>query len=191
MTVHPIQEHALHTRRNFLATSASGLGGLASLALLQQDGLLAAEPLAARPSHSPAPAKNCIFIFLAGAPSHLDLYDPKPALAKYDGQPCPEEFIQGKRFAFLRGHPNLAASRFPFAKCGQSGQELSELLPHLAGVADELTVVRTLHTDEFNHGPAQLFLHTGFEIEHTWGGYRNEPLRSHSRALIMSGRKPG
>ncbi len=153
------------TRRHFLGHSGLCLGSVALSLLAHEEAVAAhspAEPLAPKRPHLAARAKHVIYLHMVGAPSQLDLYDSKPALAKYDGQPCPEEFIKGKRFAFLRGHPNLAASPFAFAKHGQSGQELSELLPHLTGVADELTILRTLHTDEFNHGPAQLFLHTGF-----------------------------
>jgi hypothetical protein len=99
---------------------------------------------------------------MVGAPSHLDLFDHKPALVQHDGQLCPKEFIEGKRFAFIRGHPKLLGTRFRFGRHGKGGVELSELLPNLARCADDLTVIKTLRTEEFNHGPAQLFLHTGF-----------------------------
>jgi hypothetical protein len=164
----PITEHFRHlSRRQFFKRSGFGLGSIALGSLLADAfaGEMAARPanpLAPRKPQFPATAKQVIYLHMVGAPSQLDLFDHKPALEKYDGQPCPQEFIEGKRFAFLRGHPNIAASRFKFAQHGRSGQTMSELLPHLATVADELTFVRTLHTDEFNHGPAQLFLHTGF-----------------------------
>ncbi len=99
---------------------------------------------------------------MIGAPSQFDLFDPKPVLAQHDGQVCPEELLKGKRFAFIGGQMTLAGSPFKFARHGASGQEMSELLPHLASVADELAIVRTLHTEEINHAPAQMFLHTGF-----------------------------
>jgi hypothetical protein len=99
---------------------------------------------------------------MVGAPSQLDLFDYKPALQRHDGRPVPRELIEGQRFAFLRGHPNLLGTRLRFARHGQSGLEISEALPHLASVADDLAIVRTLYTEEFNHAPAQLFLHTGF-----------------------------
>jgi hypothetical protein len=99
---------------------------------------------------------------MIGAPSQLDLFDHKPALVRHDGKTCPEELLRGRRFAFIGGRMTLAGSRFRFAKHGQSGQTISELLPHLGGVADDLAVVRSLHTDEINHGPAQMFLQTGF-----------------------------
>ena len=106
--------------------------------------------------------KNVIHIHLVGAPSHLDLFDYKPELKKYDRQLLPEHLLKGQRFAFLRGHPKLMASPYQFKKCGQSGLELSELLPHLQTVADELTLFKSVHTEQFNHGPAQLLFHTGF-----------------------------
>ncbi len=152
------------TRRAFLRRSGVGLGAMALGSLLTA-GLAAdgsANPLAPRQPHFAPRAKRVIYLHMVGAPSQLDLFDHKPGLVKYDGQPCPEEFIKGKRFAFLRGHPKIGASRHAFRRHGKSGAEISELLPHLATVADDLTFVKSLHTDEFNHAPAQLFLHTGF-----------------------------
>ncbi len=150
-----------------------GRGGLAGLALAwlcHQDAVpLAAappptsdNPLAPKPPHFTARAKSVIHLHMVGAPSHLDLFDFKPELVKHDQEPCPEELLKGQRFAFLRGHPKLLGTRFKFARHGQSGLELSELVPHLAEIADEVTVLKTLSTEEFNHAPAQLFLHTGF-----------------------------
>jgi hypothetical protein len=142
-----------------------GLGSLALGWLLGQEShgeLLAADPQAPRPPQFPARAKSVIFLHMVGAPSQLELFDHKPTLAKYDGQPCPKHLIEGQRFAFLRGHPSLLGPRFKFAQHGQSGLELSELLPHLATVADDIAVVKTLHTAQINHGPAQLMFHTGF-----------------------------
>jgi hypothetical protein len=112
--------------------------------------------------HYPARAKSVIFLHMVGAPSQLELFDHKPTLAKYDGQPCPQHLLEGQRFAFLRGHPSLLGPRFKFARHGQGGLELSELLPHLATVADDIAVVKTIHTEQINHGPAQLMFHTGF-----------------------------
>ncbi|MDO8544905.1 MAG: DUF1501 domain-containing protein [Opitutaceae bacterium] len=163
------EEHWLNvTRRTFLKRSGLGLGAIA-LGSLLTEGLFGADaatgkrnPLAARPSHFPPRAKRVIYLHMVGAPSQLDLFDHKPALLKYDGKPCPDEFIKGKRFAFLRGHPNIAASKYTFQQHGRSGAEISELLPNLAKVADDIAIVKSLQTDEFNHAPAQLFLHTGF-----------------------------
>jgi hypothetical protein len=103
-----------------------------------------------------------IYLHMIGAPSQLDLFDHKPELAARDGQDCPESLLKGRRFAFIGGKMQLAGSKFKFAQHGRSGQEMSELLPHLAKVADDVAIVKTLHTDEINHAPAQMFLHTGF-----------------------------
>jgi hypothetical protein len=151
------------TRRALLQGTSMGLGSLALNWLLGQDAAAApADSLTARQPHFPPRAKNVIFLHMVGAPSQLDLFDYKPTLQKFDGQPCPKELLEGQRFAFLRGHPSLLGTKFKFAKHGQSGLEISENLPHLAGVADEITVVKTLHTEQINHGPAQLMFHTGF-----------------------------
>ena len=163
--MNPLHEHLiLQTRRTFLQRSGLGLGAFALGSLLNES-LGAAVPgkaASSRPTHFPPRAKRVIYMHMYGAPSQIDLFDPKPELRKYDGQPCPEDFIKGKRFAFIRGHPSLSASPYEFQRHGQSGAEISELLPHMASIADELTIVKSMHTDEFNHAPAQLFLHTGF-----------------------------
>jgi hypothetical protein len=159
-----ISNPILH-RRALFQRGGMGLGSLALGWLLGQESradLVPADPQAPRPPHFPARAKSVIFLHMVGAPSQLELYDHKPTLAKYDGQPCPKHLIEGQRFAFLRGHPSLLGPRFKFAQHGQSGLELSELLPHLATVADDIAVVKTLHTEQINHGPAQLMFHTGF-----------------------------
>lgn len=152
------------SRRVFLRSGGLGLGAAMLGWLLAEDQAQGApgNPLAARPPHFAPKARSIIYFHMVGAPSHLDLFQYKPELKKWDGKPCPEEFIRGKKFAFLRGHPHLAASPFRFRRCGQSGTMLSELLPHLGQVADELCFVHSLHTEQINHGPAQLFLHSGF-----------------------------
>ncbi|MBA4062432.1 MAG: sulfatase [Isosphaera sp.] len=152
------------TRRQFLRRSGLGFGSAALAMLLADDAPAAdrADPLAPKKPHHAPTAKRVIYLHMIGAPSHLDLFDHKPELQKRDGQACPEELLKGRRFAFIGGKMTLAGSPFTFAKHGKSGLELSELLPHLATVADELAVVRTVHTEEINHAPAQLFLHTGF-----------------------------
>jgi hypothetical protein len=167
--MHPFEDYCRHvTRRAFLSRSGLGLGAMA-LGSLLTGSLFAANaanatqhPLAARPPHFPPRARRVIYLHMVGAPSQLDLFDYKPELERHDGKPCPDDFIKGKRFAFLRGHPNIAATRQSFQRHGRSGAEISGLLPHLAKVADEIAIVKSLHTDEFNHAPAQLFLHTGF-----------------------------
>jgi hypothetical protein len=158
--------HSLLTRRAVLQQGGMGIGSLALGWLLGQeargDAITAADPLAPRVGHLKPRAKNVIFLHMVGAPSQLELFDYKPTLAKFDGEKCPAHLIEGQRFAFLRGHPSLLGPRFNFAKHGQSGQEISELLPNLAGVADDIAIVKTLHTEQINHGPAQLMFHTGF-----------------------------
>jgi hypothetical protein len=101
---------------------------------------------------------------MAGAPSQVDLFDFKPTLQKYDGQNIPDEFVKGERFAFIKGKPKLLGSPFEFARSGKSGAEISELLPHLRNVADDITIIRSMHTTQFNHAPAQIFMNTGFQI---------------------------
>ena len=160
----PLEEAKLRlTRRGLLQHSGAGLGAVA-LASLMGESAPAAKPgpLAAKQPHFAARAKHVIFLHMVGAPSHLDLFENKPVLKKYDGQLCPQRYLEGQRFAFLRGHPKLLGTPYKFTRHGDSGIELSELLPHLAGVADEMAMIKTVHTDQFNHGPAQLFFHTGF-----------------------------
>jgi hypothetical protein len=120
-----------------------------------------ANPLAPRPPHFAAKAKNVIYLFMAGAPSQLDLFDPKPTLLRFDGQPVPADVVKDQRYAFIRRDASLLAPRFRFSRHGQSGAELSEVLPHLANVVDDLAIVKSVHTDQFNHAPAQIFLNTG------------------------------
>lgn len=153
------------TRRALLQSAGMGIGSLALGSLLAEEPrseLPVSESLPLKSPRIPARAKNVIFMHMVGAPSQLDLFDYKPTLQKYDGQPCPQELLEGQRFAFLRGHPSLLGTKFKFEKHGNCGLELSELLPHLATVADEIAVVKTLHTEQINHGPAQLMFHTGF-----------------------------
>ena len=112
--------------------------------------------------HAPK-AKSIIFLFMAGAPSQLDLFDYKPKLNQYDGQPCPEELIKGERFAFIKGVPKLLGSPHSFGKHGQSGAELSNLLPRLGTIADDIAIVKSMHTTQFNHAPAQILMNTGHQ----------------------------
>ena len=128
-------------------------------------GALAMQSLLAEESHAPhfAPkATSVIFLHMVGGPSHVDAFDPKPALTKWDGQQVPEDFIKGIQFGFIKGRPALMASPYRFAKHGQCGMELSERFSHLATIADEITLVRSMVSDEFNHANAQLLLHNGF-----------------------------
>ncbi|MFN3324182.1 MAG: DUF1501 domain-containing protein [Bryobacteraceae bacterium] len=149
------------TRRHFFGSAGFGLGSLA-LASLASERLFASAPELG-PHHTPK-AKSIIFLFMAGAPSQLDMFDYKPALNRYDGQPCPEELIRGERFAFIKGVPKLLGTPHSFRRYGQSGAELSNLLPHLATVVDDIAIVKSLHTTQFNHAPAQIFMNTGHQI---------------------------
>jgi hypothetical protein len=158
------------TRRELLKRSGLGIGSAALAVLLAEDVGLADESLtlestnrmAARATHFPARAKNVIFLHMVGAPSQLDLFEDKPVLRENDDKPCPDHLLEGQRFAFLRGHPKLMGSSFKFSRHGESGQVFSELLPHLSGMADDIAILKTLHTEQFNHAPAQLFMQTGF-----------------------------
>lgn len=153
------------TRRELLSRVGGGVGGAALAALLRQEAHArwrgTNDKFVALPTLVPR-AKHVIFFHMVGAPSHLDLFDPKPKLQEFNGEPCPDELLEGQRFAFLRGHPKLLGTQFSFQKYGESGLQLSELLPELGTVADEICLFKTVHTEQFNHAPAQLFLQTGF-----------------------------
>jgi len=168
--MNPIQEAAHFTKRDFFTTTANGLGMLALGSLLSEDRLLAvpegvplaADPLAPKPPHFAPRAKNCIFIFMEGAPSQLDLFDPKPKLNELNGKPLPESLTKNVRFAFIKKESAvLMGSPRKFSKHGESGMEFSDLLPNLAQCADDILQVRSMHTDQFNHHPAQLVLSCG------------------------------
>jgi hypothetical protein len=152
-------------RRWFLKDCAVGLGA-AALAELAGVGSASAapaavDPLAAKPPHFGGKAKNVIYLFMAGAPSHLELFDNKPELAKWDGKLPPAELLKGYRAAFINPNSKLLGPKFSFAKYGQCGAELSELLPHLATVVDDIAIVKSMVTDAFNHAPAQILMNTG------------------------------
>lgn len=150
-------------RRHFFQKTGLGIGALALGSLLREATAATTEnPLAPKQPHFAPKAKRVIYLHMIGAPSQLDLFDPKPELVKRDGEKCPDSLLAGKRFAFIGGEMKLSGSKFNFGPHGQSGQTLSELLPNLARVADDVTVIRSLHTEEINHAPAQMFLHTGF-----------------------------
>ena len=159
-----------HTRRHFIKESAMGLGSLALGALFGcGDKSKAGSQIAFDPAHPLAPklppfagkAKSVIYLHMAGAPSQLELFDYKPELAKMDGQLCPQSLLEGKRFAFIRGVPKMLGPQAKFAQHGQSGAWVSENMPHLASIVDELSFLKAVTTDQFNHAPAQLFVHTG------------------------------
>ncbi|MCA9029791.1 MAG: DUF1501 domain-containing protein [Planctomycetaceae bacterium] len=154
-----------HSRRHLFQSIGTGVGAMALGSMLAKDfpALQAAEatPHPARQGLVPK-AKNVIFVHMVGAPSHLDLYDYKPELARLDGELVPDELWEGLRLAFIRKQPALLGTKFKFSKHGESGNELSELLPNLAKCADDMCIIKSLHTEHFNHAPAQLFFTTGF-----------------------------
>jgi uncharacterized protein (DUF1501 family) len=166
--------HAL-TRRQFFHECGIGVGKIALASLLTGGvkawgtpsaaevaaKLVADHPSTTRPTHFPAKAKRVIYLFMVGAPSQLDLFDAKPTLEKYDGQQVPEDLVKDARYAFIEKTASLMSSRFKFAKHGQSGNELSEILPHTASIADDICIIRSMKTDQFNHAPAQIFTQTG------------------------------
>ena len=143
-------------RRWFLQQCGVGLGAVALRQLMQ-----ASDPLAPKRPHHAATAKNVIFLFMGGGPSHLELFDNKPELAKHEGSLPPEGLLEGYRAAFIDPNSTLLGPKFKFSRHGESGAELSELLPHTATVADDIAIVKSLVTDAFNHAPAQVMMSTG------------------------------
>src|SRR5580692_2821221 len=165
MTMPPTPPLLALTRRHFFRQCGVGLGAAALAALFNEGHASAADPLSPKPGHHPAKAKSVIFLFMAGGPSQLELFDHKPKLTALHGKPIPDEFIKGKRFAFMdtfsKEVPKLLATRRRFDRHGASGTWVSECLPHTAGVVDDITVVRSMATDVFNHAPAKCFTNTG------------------------------
>src|SRR6185295_17003192 len=149
------------SRRWFLQQCGVGLGGLAFHALMGRDASATNDPMLPRQPHHKARPKNVISLFLAGAPSHLELFDHKPQLAKFSGTLPPPDLIKGYRAAFINPSSKLLGPKFKFGKYGQNGTEISELLPHLATIVDDLTIVKSCATDAFNHAPAQIMMNTG------------------------------
>ena len=145
------------TRRWFFEQCGVGLGAIA----LQQLAAAATDPLAPKQPHHTPKAKNVIFLFMAGAPSHLEMFDYKPQLAKFDGTLPPADLLKGYRAAFINPNSKLMGPKFKFAKHGQSGAEVSELIPHTAKVVDDIAIVKSMVTDAFNHAPGQLLMNTG------------------------------
>src|SRR5262245_25601387 len=153
------------TRRWFIEQCGVGMGAFSLSHLLASAGYAATQeadnPLAPKKPHFAPKAKNVIFLFMAGAPSHLEMFDYKPQLAKLDGTLPPPELLKGYRAAFINPSSKLLGPRFKFSKHGQCGAELSELLPHLATVVDDIAIVRSMATDAFNHAPGQILMNTG------------------------------
>ncbi|MDE2834360.1 MAG: DUF1501 domain-containing protein [Bacteroidota bacterium] len=149
------------TRRHFLKAFGTGLGAIAFASLGATEALAAPDPLAARPPHFTPKAKRVIFLHMAGGPSPLELFDYKPDLARLDGQLCPDSLLEGKRFAFIRGVPKMLGPQATFGQYGQSGAWVSNHMPHLRRVVDRIAFLKAMKTDEFNHAPAQLLVHSG------------------------------
>lgn len=149
-------------RRRFLQGTAAGLGSLALNGLLPPGAHALADKLPGLPHFAPK-AKRIVWLHMAGGPSQLDLFDPKPTLNRLDGEEIPESYTKGERFAFIKGTPRLLGSPYTFAQHGESGAQISELLPETAKVVDQLCFVHTMKTTQFNHGPAQIFMNTGHE----------------------------
>ncbi len=151
------------TRRYVLKRSGLALGALAMGAMGCSDNQLAQLPMTNHDAAklAVAKAKQVIFLHMAGAPSQLELFDYKPLLHKLDGKPCPDSLLEGKRFAFIEGVPEMLGPQFSFGQYGQSGSWVSEMLPNFSSVVDDVLFLKAVKTDEFNHAPAQLFMHTG------------------------------
>jgi hypothetical protein len=178
----------MRTRRHFFRDCGVGVGKIALATLLAESqartlradvdrtGPDSREGLAPRPPHFAPRAKRVIFLFMAGAPSQLDLFDDKPTLRKFDGRPVPADVVKDQRYAFIRPDASLMSARYRFARHGQCGAEVSEMLPHLSAIVDDIAIVRSMHTDQFNHAPAQIFLNTGSPLPGrpsmgAWVGY--------------------
>ena len=158
----------MKTRRHFFQNCGIGVGKIALASLLADSALptLGAQeeirsPFQVRPTHFPATAKRVIYLFMAGAPSQLETFDHKPKLTELEGKPIPPSVIKGQRYAFIQPDAAVLGPRFKFQKHGESGAEVSEVMPHLAKVVDDISIVKSVHTDLFNHSPAQLFVNTG------------------------------
>ncbi len=189
------------TRRHFFKQCSMGLGGVALSEMLATDamGLEAPDnPLLPKLPHFAPKAKRVIYLHLTGSPPHLDMWDHKPELVKRDGQECPDEYIKGKKFAFTSGTPKLMGSPRTFKQYGKNGLWMSDAIPHLHGVADDLCIINSMSTDHFNHAPAELFVHTGFQQpgRPTFGAWTTYGLGSENQnlpgyvVLISSGVQP-
>ncbi|MEM9834246.1 MAG: DUF1501 domain-containing protein [Bacteroidota bacterium] len=158
-----------NTRRHFLQKCMSGLGAVALQSLVgcgdstsgKKNTLNAIDTPGSLNSHFPGKAKNVIFLHMAGAPSQLELFDYKPVLNQLDGKDCPQSLLEGKKFAFIQGVPQMLGTQATFQQHGQSGAYVSDYLPHFSKMVDEVAFLKAVHTDEFNHAPAQLFMYTG------------------------------
>jgi len=189
MAAHNVGQHEIDlaplNRRRFFATSASGLGTLAMASLLDEEGLLASATPAQRTHFAPR-AKRCIYLFMEGGPSQMDLFDPKPRLNELDGQPMPESILQEIKFAFIqKDSARLMGSPREFRRYGECGMELSDLLPCLSTCVEDIALVRSMHGEQFNHLPGQLMMLSGSALQGwpTLGSWLNYGLGSESQNL--------
>ena len=189
------------TRRHFFKQCSMGLGGVALSEMLATDAMgleTPGNPLLPKLPHFAPKAKRVIYLHLTGSPPHFDMWDHKPELVKRDGQECPDEYIKGKKFAFTSGTPKLMGSPRTFKQYGKNGLWMSDAIPHLHEVADDLCVINSMTTDHFNHAPAELFVHTGFQQpgRPTFGAWTTYGLGSENQnlpgyvVLISSGVQP-
>lgn len=200
--MHLLDQHLLRTRRRFLTSAGGGIGLAALASLLRDDGLLAApeddiNPLRPRSPHFEPKAQSCIFIFLIGGISQVDLFDPKPVLQRLHGQRIPDSFREGIRLGQTNFQAPLMGARYGFRRYGRCGMEMSELLPHLGSCADDITLIRSMHHQAFDHAPGELELCTGKDIpgRPTMGSWLIYGLGSESRNLpgyvvLLNGRSP-
>ena len=152
------------TRQQFVRSTSLGLGAAALNSLLNSSATAdqtLVDPFAPRRSHFPARVKNVILLSMSGGPSHLDLFDYKPELLRRNGEECPQSLMEGKPFAFTGSTARLLGTPQRFQQFGESGAWMSAAIPHLSTIADELTFIKSLYTEQFNHGPAELLLYTG------------------------------
>ncbi len=150
-----------HSRRWFLKDCGLGLGAIALTSLEAQENARSGNPMAPKQPHFPGKAKNVIFLYMGGAPSHLDLFDHKPELTRFNGTKPPAELLKNYQSAFINPDNNLLGPKFKFRQYGQAGTKMAEILPNIGSIADEIAVVRSMHTEAFNHAPAQILLSTG------------------------------
>src|SRR5438128_809582 len=158
----PRHSHLTHTRREFIRDACCGFGGLALATLMHDEEIRAGAPgpLAPRPTHHPAKARSVIFLFMAGGPSHIEKFDPKPLLNELDGQPRPKEFGEAK-YQFIERDARLLGTRRTFRKYGRGGIDVSDLFPLTAECVDDLAIIRSCHGDMVVHSAAQYELFTG------------------------------
>jgi hypothetical protein len=200
--MNPFLEKIQHnTRRHFLRSCGMGLGAGALAQMLSPEAFALdapKNPLLPRKSHFSSKAKRVIYIHLTGSPPHLDMWDYKPELVKRTDQDCPDEFVKGKMFAFTSGTPKLMGTPRTFKQYGKSGMWMSDAIPNFHEHADDLCVIKSMHTDQFNHAPAELFVHTGFPQpgRPSFGAWTTYGLGSENQdlpgyvVLISSGTQP-